>query len=100
MKLEALKISSVFNLIGEAFMSSVRPTVVVDCREAKAVKIEQAYDWLRAKNMLERVIFVHELEIPSKFSSVLHEVTWSKLTVETQEKLINKKVIFQGYPVT
>lgn len=31
---------------------------------------------------------------------MIHEVTWSKLTVETQEKLINKKVIFQGNPVT
>lgn len=42
LKLEALKIASVFNLIGKAFTSSVRPTVVVDCREAKAVEIEQA----------------------------------------------------------
>lgn len=98
--LETLENEKVFNLIVNAINLCTEPILVVNCDNQKKDKVTKFVQKFNDNDITQRVIFISDkICFLNSKSNVDITHTWSHLTINFQQKLLQRTINFQGYDV-
>lgn len=91
--LESLKNEMIENLITKMFKLSSETAMIIDCDCEKEEKVLMLMEKFKK---IKKIVFVVNENFKSDHEKVSIQHSWSQLTSETQQILLQRNVIFQG----
>lgn len=97
-KLQNLTDDENFELLKKALHSTLKPVLIIDCINEKVDEIYRLYGKLQAKQLLQRIVLVHNHNDlnPYGVENFKKTFSWVELTAESQNSLLKTQIFFQG----
>lgn len=102
--LQSFRNPKIFELIVKSYSFRIAPTIVISCEKENLESIEKTFEKLESKGIRERIVFVAGTHLEIRKLKFLYEEVpvehlFQQLAEETQQKVLNRKINFQGYKI-